>query len=325
MDNKLIIPFDKPTFYHFSLYFDEEFEQFFDNTKFLNPCDRIKSILELREKEKGSFLVRKKYDSPRKPYVISVKIDDQFINHLWIRVSRKPPTTTWEKLTLNNTCSSNLTISTSSLQNNTNSTNYDYLIGKTPLPIDYSFHIDFGEQTFPNVITLLQYYTNNNLGDLFANCDTCLKPFLNKTDKINNSPSNFENSDDSGLNISESDINPLRRALPNSVKERTDDLDVKIDSSRQTITFKNTDDYQNNESDENLITIKYAYKTSVKHNFNRSDFEEISQNLSIPEQLFINQEIYVIEESKDNWIKAVIIDSKVVQYVPKNFLHVKSS
>ena len=54
--------------------------------------------------------------------------------------------------------------------------------------------------------------------------------------------------------------------------------------------------------------------------------EEISQNLSIPEKLFINQEIYVIEESnQDNWIKAVIIDFKVVQYVPKNFLHVKSS
>ena len=65
-------------------YFDESFERYFDGVKFFNPCDRIKSILELREKEKGSFLVRKKYDSPRKPYVISVKIDDQFINHLWI-------------------------------------------------------------------------------------------------------------------------------------------------------------------------------------------------------------------------------------------------
>ena len=314
------------------MYFDEEFESFFDNTKFLNPCDRLKSILELREKEKGSFLVRKKYDSPRKPYVISVKIDSQFINHLWIRVSRKPPNTTWEELRLNpnNTLSSNLTISTSSLQNN----NHDFLITKTPLPVGYSFHIDFGERTFPNIITLLQYYTNNNLGDLFANCDTCLKPFLNKTDnnKNNNSddsphpPSNFENSDDSGLNISESEMNPLRRPLPNSIKEHIDNnLDVKIDENLQTITFKNTDDYQNDNSDENLVSIKYVYKTSVKYKFNRSDFEEISQNQSIPEKLFINQEIYVIEESnQDNWIKAVLIDYKVVQYVPKNFLHLKN-
>jgi len=365
-------------------YFDENFEHFFDGSKFLNPCDRIQSILELRTKEKGTFLVRKKYDSPRKPYVISVKIDNQFINHLWIRVSRKTPTITSEKiknaddtgkddnsenintsqpeLSLHLSKDSDLNVSpnfinTASKLNSTkskstksisspnkppstksssSSSQFTFLTNKNPLPPDYSFHIDFGEQTFSNITTLLQYYTEHNLGELFANCDTCLKQFLSaenvknsKTNLNDSSNTNFTDDDfvsgDSGLNSSEE---PLRRPLPSSLKDNN--CSGIVDAEEKVITFSNNSEKEDNSESKipyeysNVVTLKYAYKTSVKHEFNRNSFEEFKENTSIVENMVVHQDVYVLEDSvqcalENNWVKAVI-DLKSVQYVPKNYL-----
>jgi len=357
-------------------YFDENFEHFFDGTKFLNPCDRIQSILELREKVKGTFLVRKKYDSPRKPYVISVKIDNQFINHLWIRVSRKTPTITAEKvnnvgdsdkidnidgnshnmntsqpeLSLHgskisdldtspasqlNSIKSKSTISISSpkksfpTKSSSNSSQFTFLTNKNPLPPDYSFHIDFGEQTFSNITTLLQYYTKHNLGELFANCDTTLQQFLSAENlkmkpNLNDSSNSTDDdlvSGDSGLNSSDE---PLRRPLPSSLKDNN--CSGIVDVEAKVIIFSKSSENEDSEKSEysNVVTLKYAYKTTVKYEFNRNSFKEFRENTSVVENMIVHQEVYVLEDSvqcaiEHNWVKAVI-DLKSVQYVPKNYL-----
>jgi len=214
-------------------------------------------------------------------------------------------------------------------KSSSNSSQFTFLTNKNPLPPDYSFHIDFGEQTFSNITTLLQYYTKHNLGELFANCDTTLQQFLSAENlkmkpNLNDSSNTTDDdlvSGDSGLNSSDE---PLRRPLPSSLKDNN--CSGIVDVEAKVIIFSKSSENEDSEKSEysNVVTLKYAYKTTVKYEFNRNSFEEFRENTSIVENMIVHQGIYVLEDSvqcaiEHNWVKAVI-DLKSVQYVPKNYL-----
>ena len=67
-------------------YIDNTFEESFMNILFFANATRTDAIKHLTDVEKGGYCIRRKLEKSRKPYVISVKIDDTSINHLWIRV-----------------------------------------------------------------------------------------------------------------------------------------------------------------------------------------------------------------------------------------------
>ena len=54
---------------------------------FVGAADRTQAIKYLSKSHNGGYCVRKKTADAKKPYVISVKIDDISINHLWVRVA----------------------------------------------------------------------------------------------------------------------------------------------------------------------------------------------------------------------------------------------
>lgn len=67
-------------------YIDKVFEKSFQKSLFFENATRTDAIKYLTDVENGGYCIRRKMERSRKPYVISVKIDDTSINHLWIRV-----------------------------------------------------------------------------------------------------------------------------------------------------------------------------------------------------------------------------------------------
>ena len=64
-------------------FYDREFEFYNLDWVFFKKYDRLKSIVHLREKPVGSFLIRRKDANVVKPYVVSVKVSEDYINRLF--------------------------------------------------------------------------------------------------------------------------------------------------------------------------------------------------------------------------------------------------
>merc|ERR1719220_1916805 len=80
-DNKAAIESEEIDYY-----IDKAFERSFHKSLFFQNATRTDAIKYLTDVDNGGYCIRRKTDKSRKPYVISVKIDDTSINHLWIRV-----------------------------------------------------------------------------------------------------------------------------------------------------------------------------------------------------------------------------------------------